>query len=86
MTLNQLPAGSSAIIQALSNDNQALFRQCGTLGLVPGQVVKVLQRSKGKGPMQIKCRGTLFSIRSNEAESIRIGVDSNTHNLEANKA
>lgn len=72
--LNQLPVGDFAIIHSLVGNNQALHRQCGALGLKPGVRVQVLHRS-GKGPMQIKCRGTLFAIRHDEAAHIGVTLE-----------
>lgn len=75
MTLNQLSTGKIATINFLQGDNQALVRQCGALGLKPGEQIKVLHRSGGKGPMQVKCRGTLFAIRSDEAANIGVTLE-----------
>ncbi|TVZ37516.1 ferrous iron transport protein A [Alteromonadaceae bacterium 2753L.S.0a.02] len=75
MTLNQLTAGKIATINFLHGENHALKRQCGALGLKPGEQVKVLHRSGGTGPMQIKCRGTLFAIRNDEAASIGVTLE-----------
>ena len=75
MTLNQLPIGCFAIINSLIGDNAVLARQCGALGLAPGAKVQVLRRSRGKGPMQVKCLGTLFAIRADEAAQIRVAVE-----------
>ncbi len=72
MTLNQLQAGDSGHISDLSTLNQCIYRQCLALGLCQGAYVEVLHRSRGNGPMQIKCSGTLYAIRPNEAESIHI--------------
>ena len=70
-TLNQLAIGQLATIQAVDSDS-ALMRLCDALGLMPGAPVKVLRRSRGKGPMQIKSMGTLFAIRADEAEQIQV--------------
>ena len=72
MTLNQLFEGQSGTIKTLATLNNALVRQCGTLGLIPGAVVQVLRRSRGKGPLQIKCDGTLYAIRADEAAQIQV--------------
>jgi Fe2+ transport system protein FeoA len=74
MTLNQLSEGQIGTIDKLETFNNALVRQCSTLGLIPGAVVEVLRRSHGKGPMQIKCEGTLYAIRSDDAAQICITV------------
>ncbi|WP_185233280.1 FeoA family protein [Teredinibacter franksiae] len=71
-TLNDLAVGAFATIHSLLGDNQALHRQCGSLGIKPGENLQVLHKSRGKGPMQIKCRGTLFSIRPYEASLIQV--------------
>ncbi len=75
LTLNQLATGTIATISNLLGDNTALHRQCGALGIKPGERVQVLRRNKGEGPMQIKCRGTLFAIRSSEAAFIGVNAD-----------
>lgn len=75
LTLNQLATGTIATIQSLLGDNQALHRQCGALGIKPGERVQVLRKHRGHGPMQIKCRGTLFAIRSDEAAFIGVVAD-----------
>lgn len=72
MQLNQLVEGQSGQISELDSSNNALMRQCATLGLTPGAAIEVLRRSRGKGPMQIKCGGTLYAIRADEAAHIRI--------------
>lgn len=72
MTLNQLQTGHHATIDHLAENNQALLRQCIALGLKPGEQVKVLHKGRGNSPMQIKCRGTLYAIRPNEAASINV--------------
>ncbi|WP_188152292.1 FeoA family protein [Teredinibacter waterburyi] len=72
MKLSDLPTGLSAIINALSANNAALLRQCGALGIKPGERIQVLHRSGSKGPMQIRCRGTLFAIRADEAAEIAV--------------
>ena len=74
MTLNQLAEGQSGRIQQLNGANSALLRQCGILGLVPGTLIKVLRRARGKGPMQVKCDGTLYAIRAEEAAHIQMNV------------
>ena len=86
MTLNQLSIGHMATIHVVegantieqggssANTNSALFRLCDALGLLPGAPVKVLRRSRGNGPMQIKSMGTLYAIRSDEAEQIHVAV------------
>jgi Fe2+ transport system protein FeoA len=68
MTLNQLCIGQLATIQLVDSDS-VLLRLCDVLGLTP---VTVLRRSRGKGPMQIKSMGTLYAIRSDEAEQIYV--------------
>jgi len=73
--LNQLPIGNTAVIHTLLGDNVALHRQCGVLGLKLGERIEVLHRSRGNGPMQVKCRGTLFAIRNDEAASISVVMD-----------
>lgn len=73
MTLNQLTIGQMATIN-LVESNSTLIRLCEALGLIPGAPVKVLHRARGKGPMQIKSMGTLYAIRADEAEKIRVAI------------
>ena len=75
MTLKELPVGLSATIDRMHRENPSLSRQCHVLGLRPGATIQVLRRSRGSGPMQIKCLGTLFAIRAEEADHIRVIVD-----------
>ena len=75
MTLKELPVGLSAIIDRMVGGNQSLTRQCHVLGLKPGAKIQVLRRSRGNGPMQVKCLGTLFAIRADEAAQIRVAVE-----------
>lgn len=72
MKLNQLLEGQSGQICELEVSNNALIRQCATLGLTPGADVEVLRRSRGNGPLQIKCAGTLYAIRAADAAQISI--------------
>lgn len=74
MTLNQLLVGQIGQIGQLLDGNSALIRQCATLGLTPGATVKVLRCARGKGPMQVKCEGTLYAIRADEAAQITMIV------------
>lgn len=78
MTLNQLSVGQMATIEFVENSlqegNKALLRLCDALGLIPGSPVKVLRRSRGQGPMQIKSMGTLYAIRPDEAQHIRVAL------------
>ncbi|WP_236074740.1 FeoA family protein [Teredinibacter purpureus] len=76
ITLNELAIGTKATIHSLLGHNPSLHRQCGALGLKPGVLVQVLHRHQRTGPMQIKCRGTLFSIRSDEAAFISVSIQS----------
>ncbi len=73
MTLNQLNIGQLATIHDVHSGN-ALVRLCDALGLIPGAPVTVLRRARGKGPMQIKSMGTLYAIRSDDAEYINVEV------------
>ncbi|WP_075184860.1 FeoA family protein [Teredinibacter haidensis] len=75
MTLNELAIGAIATVHTLLGNNQALHRQCGALGLKPGARIQVLHKNRSKGPMQIKCRGTLFSIRTDEAAYIGVTTE-----------
>ena len=74
MQLNQMIEGQIGRISELNGANNALTRQCNTLGLTPGADVEVLRRSRGNGPMQIKCSGTLYAIRADEAAQICIAL------------
>lgn len=72
MTLNQVAVGTQATISQFKQANNALMRQCLALGLKPGVQVQVLQRGRGNSPIQIRCRGTLYAIRPDEAAKILV--------------
>lgn len=72
--LNELIAGQQGTVSQLETVNELLVRQCKTLGLIPGAVIEVLRQSRGAGPMQIRCEGTLYAIRSSDAALICIKV------------
>ncbi|WP_394202611.1 FeoA family protein [Marinagarivorans algicola] len=72
--LNELLTGEQGTVCQLEAANELLVRQCKTLGLTPGAVIEVLRQSRGTGPMQIKCEGTLYAIRSSDAALICIKV------------
>lgn len=74
-TLADLNKGESAVISAVENNNENMAKQCLRLleiGFTPGQTVKMLEKSFFKDPISVSIRGTIISLRVNEAECIKI--------------
>lgn len=73
MTLNQLNISQLATIDMVDG-HTALQRLCEVLGLTPGAPITVLRRSGKSGPIQVKSLGTLFAIRADDADQIKVAI------------
>jgi Fe2+ transport system protein FeoA len=71
-TLGDLEPGASAIVRRVSGE-PGLKRRLMELGFVPGTPVVLVRRAPMGDPIELKLRGTHFSIRGSEAD--RIDVD-----------
>ena len=70
-TLSQLNAGDEAVIERFLSDEPAL-RRLRELGLLPGTPVNVVRRAPLGDPIEISVRGSLLSIRNEQAKLIAI--------------
>lgn len=74
MPLNQLSIGQAATVESFINQLPSFQQLCKNLGIKPGSSVEILRKAPGKGPLQIKVLGTLYSMRETDAEGIRVSI------------
>ena len=70
--LDELPAGTRAIVQRVPDSDRELLRYLDELGLVPGELVEVIVSAPFAGPVSVRARGTDHAIARELAA--RIGV------------
>ena len=70
--LGELKAGTRAIVRRVSGE-PGLLRRLMELGFVPGTAITLVRRAPMGDPIELRLRGTHFSIRTSEAA--RIDVD-----------
>lgn len=70
--LGDLEAGAKAIVRRVRGEPE-LLRRLMELGFVPGTPVTLVRRAPMGDPIELRLRGTHFSIRISEAD--RIDVD-----------
>ena len=70
--LGELAAGARAVVRRVSGEPELLHRLM-ELGFVPGTTVTLVRRAPMGDPIELRLRGTHFSIRNSEAD--RIDVD-----------
>lgn len=70
--LGDLEAGARAIVRRVSGEPE-LLRRLMELGFVPGTTITLVRRAPMGDPIELRLRGTHFSIRHSEAD--RIDVD-----------
>ena len=70
-TLSQLAAGDQAVIEQFLSDDPAL-RRFRELGLLPGTSISVVRRAPLGDPIEISVRGSLLTIRNDQAQLIAI--------------
>ena len=71
--LSTLTAGRSAVIREIEGEAK-LRRRLLELGLLPGTAVTVRKRAPFGDPMLLHLRGFDLTLRSSEAEKIRVEV------------
>ncbi len=69
MTLDKLPTDQMAQITKVDGSSAVMLRLM-EMGLVPGTPVKVRKRAPFGGPLELKVRDYLLSIRAHEAQRI----------------
>jgi ferrous iron transport protein A len=70
--LGELKPGTRAVVRHVGGDPELLHRLM-ELGFVPGTTVTLVRRAPMGDPIELRLRGTHFSIRNSEAN--RIDVD-----------
>lgn len=70
--LGELEAGARAVVRKVSGEPE-LLRRLMELGFVPGTTITLVRRAPMGDPIELRLRGTHFSIRHSEAD--RIDVD-----------
>jgi len=70
--LCDLEAGARAVVRKVSGE-PGLLRRLMELGFVPGTTITLVRRAPMGDPIELRLRGTHFSIRNSEAG--RIDVD-----------
>lgn len=71
--LAELTPGSRAVVRRVSCDEPELLHRLMELGFVPGTTITLVRRAPMGDPIELRLRGTHFSIRNSEAD--RIDVD-----------
>lgn len=69
--LARLAPGTRAVVRRLQGD-PAVVRRLMELGLTPGTPVELVRRAPMGDPLELRVRGTHFSIRRIEAEHIHV--------------
>jgi len=69
MTLDQLPTNQQARVVKVDGRSAVMLRLM-EMGLVPGAPVRVRKRAPFGGPLELRVRDYLLSIRANEAKAI----------------
>lgn len=71
MTLDKLPAGQSAVIDAVGGEGPLRLRLL-ELGLLPGTKITVTRLAPGGDPMELRLRGYELSLRRGDAALIEV--------------
>jgi Fe2+ transport system protein FeoA len=71
-TLNQLHAGTKAVVRCISCRDKKLGNKLLAMGIVAGTIIEVLRIAPLGDPMKIKALGYNLSLRLSEAESVEV--------------
>ena len=74
MTLDKLPTDLTARILQVEGHSSVMLRLM-EMGLVPGTPVRVRKRAPFGGPLELKVRDYLLSIRAREAQGIIVETE-----------
>ena len=69
--LSDLEQGTSAVIASIPSGDISMTR-LRELGLLPGTTIKIIRRAPLGDPIEISVRGSLISLRANEAKLIEM--------------
>lgn len=72
MTLNELKPNQSATISSINHPDVALVSRILALGIIPGEVLKVLNVAPMGCPLQVQVGDTFVSIRRHDAAFIQL--------------
>ncbi len=73
MTLDLLPPGTPARVEAVDARSPVMLRLM-EMGLVSGAPVIVHQRAPFGGPLRLRVRGFLLSLRREEARGVTVAT------------
>jgi DtxR family Mn-dependent transcriptional regulator len=73
--LSDLEAGSMTVVRRVPDGDPELLRYLATLGLVPAEEVRVVDRAPFDGPVTVEVRGTQHAIGRSLAAQIEVGVE-----------
>ena len=73
--LSELATGATAKITGISSDAPGLLR-LREMGVLPGTSITLVRRAPLGDPIEISVRGSLLSVRREEAEHIDVNPDS----------
>lgn len=74
MTLDQLKEGQTARITGMAEDGPQAQRLM-ALGLLEGSIVRLIRKALGGDPIEVEVMGYALSLRSAEAQKVRIALD-----------
>ena len=75
-TLDQLPLGSSSVVQQVGC-NEPMAQRLMEMGLLPGTRVEAIRRAPLGDPLKIRLRGYLLSLRLADAAQIQLAPNDN---------
>jgi DtxR family Mn-dependent transcriptional regulator len=73
--LSDLEAGSMTVVRRVPDGDPELLRYLATLGLVPAEEVRIVDRAPFDGPVTVEVRGTRHAIGRSLAAQIEVGVE-----------
>ncbi len=74
LTLNKLALGARATVTSVIAQNSELRQKLLSLGVVEGTPLEVTRFAPFGGPMNIKIRDTVLSLRRSEAEQVLVAA------------
>jgi len=72
--LSELATGATAVIEGFSSGAGGLLR-LREMGVLPGTRITLVRRAPLGDPIEISVRGSLLSVRKEEADHIRVTPD-----------
>ncbi len=72
VSLLKIDANSEATVVSVKDNNKALYHKLLSMGIVNGTKIRLLSKSRFKGPVRIMTLGYQLSLRNNEADAILV--------------